>query len=702
MNRDIRGAVFRMLLFLSVLVSLPGYASWEWLNPRPQGNILADVAFGNGRYVAVGHTGTVLTSADGVAWASVDTGTSAWLQALLWSDTHGRFIAVGNDGEITTSVDGTAWSPLRWEGARFLYGIAEGNGAIVAVGDGATILRSIDGGATWQRIPLDPVRDWLNDVVFANGQFVVVGSGGTILTSPDGAVWTPRPHDFGIGANDLPWRPSLEGVAYGSGTYKVVGFGIILSSPDGVTWTEDYRSPSGLPAFNDVASDGSSFLAVGQNGALRRVTAEGSWTDLTANTTEGLEALLLRGGTVIAVGDHGTIMRDWSDRTTGRREPLNGAALSDGLHVVVGDGGWVHTSAAPAPRQVGSGNPSLNAVAAGDGVFVAVGNGGSVYSGTDGTAWTRRGVGTTATLHGVAAGGGRFVAVGSNGTVLYSDDGAGWATGVNGNAVQLNAVTYTAPGFAAVGQGGAILESPDGITWATQAAPVADDLRGVAHGNGITIAVGRRGTVARSTGRGWVAHQAGTTSDLLAIAFSAGRFITVGEDGTVLASADGTAWTPLQVTGTTLRAVASAGDVVIAAGEAGALLKLDCPCAVDDFVTTGPDTPIVIDVLANDRGGNLVLTDGFDARSGHGGAVTLEGNRLRYSPPPGFTGTDSFRYTVAGTDSAGMGGEDVGNVTVQVTAARGAGSNGGGGGGSTDVGWLLAALLLVPAWRKRG
>ena len=50
------------------------------------------------------------------------------------------------------------------------------------MGLGGTILASPDR-VTWTR-RTSPTRDWLNGVAYGNGTFVVVGESGAILTSP--------------------------------------------------------------------------------------------------------------------------------------------------------------------------------------------------------------------------------------------------------------------------------------------------------------------------------------------------------------------------------------------------------------------------------------------------------------------------------------------------------------------------------------
>lgn len=87
------------------------------------------------------------------------------------------------------------------------------------------------------------------------------------------------------------------------------------------------------------------------------------------------------------------------------------------------------------------------------------------------------------------------------------------------------------------------------------------------------------------------------------------------------------------------------------------------PVATDDGATTPQDTPITIDVLANDTDpdGDPLSVSGVTTPD-NGTVVNNSGNSITYSPNPGFSGTDSFSYTV----SDGQGGFDTATVTVLV------------------------------------
>jgi hypothetical protein len=87
------------------------------------------------------------------------------------------------------------------------------------------------------------------------------------------------------------------------------------------------------------------------------------------------------------------------------------------------------------------------------------------------------------------------------------------------------------------------------------------------------------------------------------------------------------------------------------------------PVAEDDFATTPRDTPVTIDVLANDSdpdGDPLTVTSVGDPA--HGSATDNGDGTVTYTPDSGFVGDDSFPYTIGD----GAGGADDATVFVTV------------------------------------
>jgi Big-like domain-containing protein len=89
------------------------------------------------------------------------------------------------------------------------------------------------------------------------------------------------------------------------------------------------------------------------------------------------------------------------------------------------------------------------------------------------------------------------------------------------------------------------------------------------------------------------------------------------------------------------------------------------PDAVNDAATTQRNTPVAIPVLANDTdpdGDPLAVTGASDPP--HGTAAVNQNGTITYTPDAGYTGGDSFTYSI----SDGRGGTDTATVSVTVNA----------------------------------
>ncbi|MFW1678150.1 Ig-like domain-containing protein [Pontibacter sp. JAM-7] len=91
------------------------------------------------------------------------------------------------------------------------------------------------------------------------------------------------------------------------------------------------------------------------------------------------------------------------------------------------------------------------------------------------------------------------------------------------------------------------------------------------------------------------------------------------------------------------------------------------PVAQNDSATTSESAAVSIAVLANDNdadGDNLSIT----GTSGVNGSVSISGGNLIFTPNTGFSGVETFSYSI----SDGNGGSDSANVSVNVTASNNA------------------------------
>lgn len=148
------------------------------------GTNLWGIAYGGGKYVAVGDNGTILTASNKSWWdfqiLSGEYGKS--LAAVIYA--NGKFVTVSSSGKIYTSTDGQSWAEA-YSGSSPINGVTFGNGKFVAVGNGKAYTSS--DGSNWSSSTSGQV---LYSVDYGNNKFVAVGAGGTLATSTDGTTWS--------------------------------------------------------------------------------------------------------------------------------------------------------------------------------------------------------------------------------------------------------------------------------------------------------------------------------------------------------------------------------------------------------------------------------------------------------------------------------------------------------------------------------
>lgn len=249
-------------------------------------NIMATlngVAYGNGTYVAVGDSGVITTSTDGLEWVARESGVFDKLFNVIWNGNI--FIAVGgtypNGGIILTSSDGVSWTcqildiepsitDIAWDGNQFVA--CGGFSQDSAYSEHPVILTSNDG-VTWAEQQLPTNKD-LYCIDWNGSIFAAAGDEGTIITSADGVEWTKQTSNITAPINDIATAGSGF-IAVGGGTYHN---GTVIISEDGNVWT----IASGVPAqpLSSVYWNGEKFIAVGF-GQVNITSSDGNvWTQL--------------------------------------------------------------------------------------------------------------------------------------------------------------------------------------------------------------------------------------------------------------------------------------------------------------------------------------------------------------------------------------------------------------------------------------
>jgi photosystem II stability/assembly factor-like uncharacterized protein len=329
--------------------------------------------------------------------------------------------AQGVGAKLVAELD--AARPETWGLPRaHLYAVDALGESVWAVGYWGTVLRSSDGGQTWER-GSTPSSATLYGVDFATAQrgWAVGGNGALLVTSDGGATWQAQTVELVDEVGDtLPLDTTLFDVSAVSENeaWAVGDLGLLLHTRDGSTWE---RVPLDATAYADE--------------------------NLTERILNAVEFASPQRGYV--AGEFGTLLR-----------------TQDGGQTWQGERALVE-----APEE-----PYLFGLAAGADGVAAVGLAGSVLiAGPDALLWKGRPVQTTAALYAVAVRGTRALVAGDRGVIYASDDrGVSWK--LLPGPEQFNWLTSVA--FAtdtrafAVGEHGIVLRTEDGGSSWTRTAEV--------------------------------------------------------------------------------------------------------------------------------------------------------------------------------------------------------------------------------------
>ena len=410
-----KSVVWKGNKFLAVDGSNKGYTSadgvtWDSAVAGTLGGLSAATYDGVSKVVAVGSATASAINGSGGVITEHPSGTPVTLVSVAY--TGSGYLAVGGSGTIMTSADGNTWarSPASQgvdqsggQGNGFL-GVAWSGTQFVAVGGvhpGSALAVTSPDGITWTPHPVtDP--DVLADVAWSGTQFVAVGLGGAIRTSPDGVTWTPKNSGVTLDLHKILWAGGQFVIVGGNeqGEGATTAFGsVVLTSTNGTTWTR--RSvPTGHP-LEGIAYTGALFVATGRQGELLTSPDAITWTHQASGVTSG--------------DDLGAIVWNGSKLVTGTAD-LEIISSPDGVT-------WTPATSVPDLHLQHSGDALGGATWTGT-QFVLTGHQGAILTSLDGLAWTAQDSRTSNDLHGVCWNGSTLVIVGLNSTILSSGSGA--------------------------------------------------------------------------------------------------------------------------------------------------------------------------------------------------------------------------------------------------------------------------------------
>ena len=266
----------------------------------------------------------------------------------------GRLVAVGERGHVLISDNGGAdWRQVEVPTRVMLTAITFVNNDVgFAVGHDSVILRTTDGGDTWDevfRAPEDEAPFF--DVWFADeSNGVAIGAYGSHFRTADGGVtWNFEP------LGDTDWHLHQIARSDDGRLFVAAEAGFIFRSDDGgETWTE-LVSPYEGSYFGVLPLGGEALLIYGLRGHLFRSEDAGeTWTEISTGTVALLDTgLRLADGTVLIAGLGGTVlisndggMSFSKHQQPGRRGITAVAQGADGSLVMTGEFGLRTTTLA--------------------------------------------------------------------------------------------------------------------------------------------------------------------------------------------------------------------------------------------------------------------------------------------------------------------------------------------------------------------
>jgi hypothetical protein len=251
--------------------------------------VIRDVAYGNGKFVAVGSNNKIAYSTDGINWTAV--ATKPFLQGvnLLGNDRtniscitygNGKFIIGGQrmhphpnsetdpvGAQLAYSTDGINWTAI--DATMFGFGtfvdngssieaLAYENGKFFASSGYPTYCNAYStDGINWTSISVFPtVPNNFTTIAYGNGKFVAGRIDERRAYSTDGITWTQTAKAF-----------DTRDIIYANGKFVAVGRSSnIWYSANGLDWTNTQAfgaTYGGAGSFYSIAHGGGKFVVVG-------------------------------------------------------------------------------------------------------------------------------------------------------------------------------------------------------------------------------------------------------------------------------------------------------------------------------------------------------------------------------------------------------------------------------------------------------
>lgn len=737
------------LLSMQIMpAALAANGPWSLVEPQATIATLHSVTTNGTMDIAVGNSGAIVSSADGIHWNTVHTGYEALADnfvSVIWTGVE--FIAIGQQGSILTSKDGIRWSAIYPQAGVQMVSqpgftsIAYGNGIAVATSYGSEPAVS-DKGSSWAVAFTGSLTNsneygyvgWNDGIFFADQNSPYAG----LSSSTDGINWNP--------VANYPSKSACQIASNGTELLVMDNTGNIYSTTNGATWTNLGQAPTPFQTLNCNTLIPPVFEWTGKDyalmtGSLYYSSSDGtSWTSHTTPQNITLNSMIWDGSKYIAVGNSGFIAyspdgNTWTQTNTGMTNEYIQSAVWDGSSYVLSLSNGNYTDHV----LVGSGT-SWQSVAIGvgnlfyvNGKIYGLGGINGVEISGDGLNWSALPASTNCTGLTTISGNGQSQLVGLEPGVnaisscVSSDNGQTWSEQNTNVTNRVIALVFGNGEYVGI-TSSSIIISLDGVSW-NQETVAAGAPTAIGYGNGLFIvAIGTSGTILTSSdGSNWLTNsippiQVQPTGSLVPIfnnIFWDGKeYLAVAQnnntnpgmpyESTLWVSNDGAHWYPEILPPATVAYTIAVGTNAVLLGDAGAIAQStpgagDIPLASNVSVSLTPGQTISGQFSASDPQGQPLI---YEFTYGNIETESLDGGVFNYLQVPSIgtftvralsveqTGTTNYQYQV----SNGTVYSAPANLSITVTNSTPPpppGSPGGGGGQSSGGGGGFNLIVLV-------
>jgi len=253
---------------------------------------------------------TLTDSSSGTGWIEVtDFPFSIRMGCIAWG--NDKFVAVGTSGEIAYSYDGIIWTTVDNSpfGTSMITGVAWGNDMFVAVGVSGKMAYSSNG-EDWTAVVNSTFDSDISSITWGNNMFVAGGGVMGIAYSLDGITWTRTGNSDGN--NSIVWgNDKFVGVGgYINVSQNNTYSSYISYSSNGTTWTRVTNNPFGSSPINSVEWGNNKFVAVGDSGKIAHSSNGVNWTAIQSsafNSSTYIRNITWGNNKFVAVGFEGTV-----------------------------------------------------------------------------------------------------------------------------------------------------------------------------------------------------------------------------------------------------------------------------------------------------------------------------------------------------------------------------------------------------------